>query len=426
MSREFVAQRLRSRIVYESTVELLANVDFRRLYAGRAISAIGDELYLVASMWLVYALTGSTTYTGLAGFLSRFPRSIGFLFGPLVDRARLGRLLVVVELAQAVAVLAVPVAAAVGSLNASVVLAIVPILAVFGRLSAPAQTAALPRIVDDSHLVRANSIDSVTLRAIGATTQAAAGGIIVLVGAVALFVVDSVTFLASAVFFGSMSIPSTESTDSRPSVRGYLSDVRDGFDVVRRSAIGHMVVAAALATACTGAATAVLPAFADAFGGAGTYGLLVGAMTLGALVGSLLAARFENRPFGRTAIGGFAAAAVCWFGAASVASLSATLLLFGAAWVPIGIYNVLVSATLQTGVPNGLLGRVTATVGSVTGFVGPLGALLGGYLGDVLGSALVIGASAIGFAALASYWIAVPSLRRFPAASDVSTDEFAA
>ncbi|WP_265110137.1 MFS transporter [Halosolutus halophilus] len=412
-------------IVDRRTASLLGNVDFRRLYAGHAVSRIGDELYLVASMWLVYALTGSTLYTGLAGFLSRFPQAIGFLLGPLVDRSPLGRLLVVVELAQGVVVLAVPAAAALGFLDVWVVLAIMPALATLARLSDPAQNAAIPRLVDDSLLVRANSLASTGDRAIGALAQAGAGAVIAAVGAVALYAVNAATFAVSALCFALVAIPSTEMTGTIPSARDYLADLREGVSLVRGSVIGHLVVAASLAVAFTGMATAVLPAFADAIGGAGTYGLLVASMTAGTLVGAIGASRLESAPFGPVTIAGFAAAAGCWLVAVSVDWLPAVLVCFGLAFVPVGSYNVLVSAALQTGVPEDLLGRVTSTTGSVTAVVGPSGLLLGGYLGDVLGSASVIVASAIGFSLVASYWLAVPSLRGFPSIGTLEPGTFA-
>ncbi|MFC6736863.1 MFS transporter, partial [Halolamina salina] len=68
-----------------------ANRSFRRLLAGRATSFLGDGLFTVAVMWLVFELTGSTTYTGLAGFLLRAPNALKLFAGPLFDRSRLGR-----------------------------------------------------------------------------------------------------------------------------------------------------------------------------------------------------------------------------------------------------------------------------------------------------------------------------------------------
>lgn len=77
--------RLRRCFAGSKTAALLGNPGFRRLYAGRMVSRIGDKPYFVAAMWLVFELTGSTFFTGLAGFLARLPQATGFLFGPLVD-----------------------------------------------------------------------------------------------------------------------------------------------------------------------------------------------------------------------------------------------------------------------------------------------------------------------------------------------------
>lgn len=414
-----------SRFVGERTVELFGNVQFRRLYAGHAASKVGDELYFVAAMWLVFTLTGSTAFTGAAAFLARAPGAFGFLLGPVVDRAHLRRLLVVAELAQGLVVLAVPVAWALGRPTVWVVLAVVGVVATLERLSGPGQNAAIPRLVADRNLVRANALASSGDRAIGATAQAVAGALVAVVGAVALFVVNAVTFLISAALFAAMAIPGTDRSGTRPSAGEYVDDVAEGISLLRRSVVGHMVMGAALASACIGAATAVLPAFADSFGGASTYGLLVASMTVGSLGGALGAARLERVPFGRVTVGGFAVAACCWIAALAVGWLPGTLALFGAAFVPVGAYNVLVSASLQSGVPETLLGRVTSTAGSVTAAVGPAGMLAGGLLGEALGSRTVIFATAVGFLLIASYWALVPSLRRFPAVDSLEPDSFA-
>lgn len=61
------------------------------------MSFLGDGLYTIAAMWLVFDLTGSSTDTGLAGLLLRAPRLLKLFVGPLVDRSALGLLLVDAE-----------------------------------------------------------------------------------------------------------------------------------------------------------------------------------------------------------------------------------------------------------------------------------------------------------------------------------------
>jgi MFS family permease len=407
------------------TRDLLGNVGFRRLYTGHAVSEAGDELYFVAAMWLAFELSGSTALTGLTGFLSRAPGALGFLFGPLVDRAPLRRLLVASELLQAVVAVAVPVAAALEVLSVWVVLAVVPLLATLKRVSGPAQNAAVPRLVADRNLVRANSLTATSDRAVGAAARAGGGAAIALVGAVALFGVNAGTFLVSAVVFAVTAIPATEKEGTSPSAREYLDDVAEGVAVVRDSPILHMLAGASLAGLFTGMTTAVLPAFAASLGGPGTYGLLLAAMTAGTFAGALLASQLETVPLGRVTAVGFAAGAVCWLGAVTLGSPAAIAALFALAFVPVGSYNVLVSASLQSGVDETLLGRVSATTGSVTATIGPLGILAGGLLGEAFGASLVVGASAVGFALIASYWALVPTLRRFPSVDAIEPGSFA-
>ena len=237
---------------------------------------------------------------------------------------------------------------------------------------------------------------------------------IALVGAVALFGVNAGTFLVSAAVFAVTAIPATEKEGTSPSAREYLDDVAEGVAVVRDPPTLHMLAGASLAGLFTGMTTAVLPAFAASLGGPGTYGRLLAAMTAGTFAGALLASQLETVPLGRVTAVGFAAGAVCWLGAVTLGSPAAIAALFALAFVPVGSYNVLVSASLQSGVDETLLGRVSATTGSVTATIGPLGILAGGLLGEAFGASLVVGASAVGFALISSYWALVPTLRRFP------------
>jgi len=74
---------------------LFKNSNFTKLFFGRVVTNIGDSMYAVAAMWLVYELSSSAFYTGLAGFLTRIPQTFQFLAGPLIDRWSLRRTLVV-------------------------------------------------------------------------------------------------------------------------------------------------------------------------------------------------------------------------------------------------------------------------------------------------------------------------------------------
>lgn len=410
---------------------VLGNREFGRLLTGRAISFLGDGLYTVAAMWLVFELTGSSAYTGLAGFLMRAPTALKVFAGPLVDRSRLERVLWGSEALGFGLALVIPLAAATGHLSVWLVLGVLPLLALTELFAAPAQTAALPRVVEDESLVRANSALSVVTNVVSAGSRAVGGALVAALGAVALFVVDAATYLvATAVFLGLAVPPANRGgegatgggADRNPlDLAAYRRELREGFEVLTGSVLGAMLLASLAANALASAAFAVLPAYAERIGGPTAYGLLLAGVTGGAVVGSLVAPAFEDRPLGRTTVVGFVLSGLLWIAGVELGGLLLTACLFGLSRLPIGVYNVGVQATFQTGVPDELLGRVTATISSLSNVVGPVGLLVGGLAGETFGARAVLFAGGVGTLLTALFWAVVPSLRRFGSPTTVES-----
>lgn len=440
-----------------SVRELLRNGSFVRLFIGRLVTNVGDSLYYIAAMWLVYQLTGSAAFTGVAGFLTMAPSAVQFLFGPLVDRTPLRRVLVGTQLAQGVLVLVVPVAAALDVLSVWVVLTVIPLLSLLNQPVYPAESAALPRIVEREELVAGNSLFSLAYQGTDAAFNAVGGLLVSVLGAVTLFLVDSITFGVTTLLFATLSIPTagtgddgteqpamssatdSEVTDSDehessetasdgglstaaddlPS--SYLADLREGIEFLRGTIVSKLLVGAVVVNFAIGGVIAVLPAYADTLGGASAYGLLTAALGMGLLVGALIGSVAGQFPFGCVVGLGMAASAVVWVGAVTIDWLPASVLLFALAFVPAGVTNVLEISLIQALVPDALLGRVTAILGSASAATAPVGALVGGVVAEATSVTLVLWAAGASFVLLAVYVFAVPSLRRLPKVSEIST-----
>src|SRR6476619_4543387 len=68
--------------------------NFRMLWAGSAISALGDQFYLVALPWVVLQLTGSAEAVGTILMAVAIPRALLMLLGgALTDRISARRIL---------------------------------------------------------------------------------------------------------------------------------------------------------------------------------------------------------------------------------------------------------------------------------------------------------------------------------------------
>src|SRR5215207_4187547 len=133
--------------------------DFRLLWAGETISALGDQFALIALPWLALVLTGSGLALGSVLALMAVPRALLMLIGGVsVDRLSPRRVMIASNAVRLVAVglLAVVVLGGVVELWMLYAFALV-----FGMADAfffPAQQSMVPQLVEQDQLQRANGI----------------------------------------------------------------------------------------------------------------------------------------------------------------------------------------------------------------------------------------------------------------------------
>jgi MFS family permease len=420
------------------TLSLLAtNDDFRRFVAGEFVTNAGDSLYAVAVLWLVYDLTGSTALTGVASAILLLPWLLQALAGPLVDRLPLRPLLVGAQFLQGVVVLGFPLAAVTGRLNVGVVFALVPVLMLASLVTAPIQATLVPRLVAERRLSGANAVLATVTLGLDMVFDALGGALVALFGTTTLFLVDAGTFALAGLLFARISTVqggnadrSDGSTGNRSSpqlgtlVDSYLGDLQAGVDAVRGSVFVELVGLTAVTNLATGVTLAVLPAFSDSLGGPLVYGLLLGGLGVGRLVGSLIAPRLEAVPFGWVGLVGNTFGAACWLAAVVVQSPAVTVTLFGLAWVPAGASGVLTATLNQTVFPGDLLGRVSSLKGTASGGTLPLGSLTGGLFAAVLGVPTTMALAAGGFGLAALAFLLRGRLRRLPPVADATPEAF--
>ena len=417
---------------------------FRRLFAGRVVTNVGDSLYFVAAMWLAYELTEDPFYTGLAGFLILIPNAFQFLVGPFVDEWSIRRTLVATQAVQTVVVLAIPVAHYYGVLTVWLVLAIMPFLTALNKFANPAMVAALPRMLDDDDLVAANSAFAIAKQGSDMVGYGITGAVIGVTGAVALYAVDAVTFLVAMALFLTVAVPSAEEVPNESDTpsgeaaasdaagtddESYRSKLRFGLDYVRGTVVVWLVLGAAVVNLTSGMALATMPAYADTLsipdvlvtlGATGAYGILMASFAAGNFAGALAANAVDEYRFGWVLMAGFATAGVCWTAAIAVDWLPATALLLALAFVPLGVVNVQVPALIQSAVPESVVGRISSVLSSATVATIPLGSLMGGTLAGAFGSRQVMFVVGFALVAMTAYVLALPRVRTLSRVEDVS------
>ena len=179
------------------------NRDFRLLYLGTLISLGGDWFLTVALLDLVLQLTGSATLASVMLLCQSLPV---FLFTPhagqLIDRLDRRKLMIVVDIVRAGACL-LPLFARTPALLPFAYAGVI-LISIGSAYFEPAAQAALPNLVRDEDLDAANVLMGSTWGTMLAVGAAIGGAVTMMFGRDASFVVDALSFVASAVLLWRM------------------------------------------------------------------------------------------------------------------------------------------------------------------------------------------------------------------------------
>lgn len=417
---------------------LRRNAPFRRFLAGEFVTNLGDSLYAVAVLWFALQTSGSPLVVSVVNAALLTPWLLQFAAGAVVDRVDVVRLLVVVQLLQGVGVAGLAVAGATGRLAVPLLIAVVAALAGLAVTLTPVQARLVPRLVADERLSTGNGLLATVTLGLDTVFEAVGGLLIPVFGVEALLAADAATFLVAAVLFARVRPGLTggddgadtdvdtatdggdtdSGGDSRPSVSdavtAYVADTCEGIAALRGTVFVELVGVSAVFHLTLGATLTLLPVYAATRGGAGTYGLLLGAFGVGRVVGTNVADRLTGLPYGWFRAGTSLAAAGAWVASVATTSRLAAVVLFGLAWVPAGANGVFVSTLNQRLFPSELLGRVSSLKGTASTATLPVGSLLGGVAATLLDARTAMALGATGFAFVGLWFCLRPRLRRLP------------
>jgi MFS family permease len=389
-----------------------ANRPFRLLWTARAVSFLGDSLGLVALMLHVASTTGQALAVAallLAGDFA--PALLGPLTGTVADRLDRRRVMVACELVQGALVVAI----ALWLPSLPLLLVLVGLRAVAGQVFQPASRAAVPAVVPEPDLERANA-------AVGVATN---GGETLgpLVAAVALplldvrgvLLLDAAAFAISAVLLAFLpALPGDGPGWDRAS---FLADARTGLRYLWRERTVRVVTLGFVAiVACNGIDDVALVFLAtDTLGGGdGAVGLLLAAVGIGLLAGYALLARTRRRvAMPALLLAGFAVSSAGNLLTGLAWAVAAAFALQAVRGLGIAALDVAATTLVQRIVPAGLLGRVFGTLYGGIGVAAALAYVLGGLLLDRTGPRTAfVTAGAAGLVATAATALALRRARR--------------
>jgi predicted MFS family arabinose efflux permease len=286
-------------------LRILFQRNFSRLWLGGLISMIGDWILITGLPLEIYRRTGSTLATGGMVLAFLVPSIVlGSLGGVFVDRWDRRRLMIVINVVLALAVLPL---LAIDALGLWIAYAVLFLMSCLEQLFGPAETALLPNLLDnaDDDLITANSLNGMNnhlARLIGPVI----GGVVVATGGItAVALIDAASFVIAAGLIWSIRSANTRAVrtdtlehEAATAWRRLLHEWREGLGLVWRQPILRALLAFFVITRIGEGLTMTLfvPWAVDAVhGGEMGYGLLLATQAIGGLAGAVVIGRMGSR-----------------------------------------------------------------------------------------------------------------------------------
>ncbi len=392
----------------------LRNDAFRLLFAGQAVSALGDHLVPVSLAFAVLDLTGSVTDLGIvfaaqtAALVLMVP--LGGVWADRLPRQR------VMLASDGVRLLAQGASAALLLSGSAHVWQLAGLQALYGAAEGffgPAATAVVAQTVEQADLQEANALLGLSGTGASILGPALAGVIVATAGAGWALAGDAATFLLSAAFLSAMRV-SPVILVARTSA---LAELRAGWRAFReRTWLWVTVLYFTLFLAFVYSPLQVLgPQVArTSLGGPGAWAAISAALGVGAAAGGVLGLRWRPRHPLRAAFVVFLLAGPALLALlaarAPLALIIVTALVDG---VSGALFNAFWYTALQREVPAAELSRVASWdyLGSLA--LQPLGLAASGPVAAAIGlSATLYGAGAL-FLVLLAAVLAAPAVRNY-------------
>jgi hypothetical protein len=402
---------------------LWKNSDFVKLWLGQTVSHFGSGITGIAlPLTAVLVLAATPAQMGILGALDGVSvLVIGLLAGVWVDRVRRRPLLIATDLGRAFILSTIPLAALLGVLGIGQLYVVAALAGMLTVIFTVASSAYVPSLILHESLVEGNSKLGMSdaLAEIGG--PAVAGPLVQLLSAPFAILFDALSFLFSACCLGLIHMPEPHPTtlEQRKSI---WTDLIEGLRLVLKNPLLRSLAISAGTFSLFGNFVGALYALyvIRQIGAPPIFlGLLVATGGLSALLGAIMAERVVRRfGLGKTVgIGLFMYGATGLLIPLAGAGGSVTLALFllflsqllGDASV--SIYFIAEVSLRQSLVPANLLGRTNASMQFLSQGVAPLGALLAGILGGMIGLRLTILIGVLGVM-LAGTWLLLSPVRK--------------
>lgn len=378
---------------------LRGNRNWRLLWAGQAISAVGDMVfYVTALLWTATVIAKGEPWAPAAASGALIAAAVpavvvGPIAGVFVDRWNRRKIMLVSDAARCVLVASLLVLPAlrhdlpVGA-QLTILYAVIVACSSFDQFFVPSRLAVIGAIVPEELQPAASGQLSASAAMAQVIGPPLAAPLLFTLGVQWALILNAASFAVSFLCVRAINVPLPASADAAAGRKGYLAELRDGLVYFGRSkvliALGMGLAVALIGNGAINSLVAFFVPY-NLHAGASWLGFVIGAVGVGAVAGSILTGRLSRR---------FAAGNLFW-----ISLIGAGILLIGfsrsTALAPAiafalalglfaGVLNSVSNPIILSSTPPQFLGRVSSVLSPVLELSSMTGMIVAGTLASTV------------------------------------------
>lgn len=218
--------------------DVFTQKEYLKVIAANLISRFGDSLDAIAFTWLVYAITGSASWSAIIFAMNQLPSILVQPFvGPLVESLNKKKILVLTDIIRGIIIVALAVLFMNNQITPWILVIFTLCISTVEAFHIPASMAAIPKIIEPQYYTYATSLNSTLSTVVQLIGIAAAGFIISGIGIGNAIIIDGITFFGSALILATLRLKEENLLKQKLNMNEYFATLKAGASYVKNQPV---------------------------------------------------------------------------------------------------------------------------------------------------------------------------------------------
>ncbi|OQB47770.1 MAG: putative multidrug-efflux transporter [Firmicutes bacterium ADurb.Bin153] len=353
----------------------LINKDFALLAIGQFVSSVGDNVHRVALVWWVYNVTGSPSVTGMLSLASMIPAIVlSPYMGVLADKWDRRKIVYGMDYLRGAIIAAIAALSFTGRLEVWHMVVSSVLVSACSSLFNPAVTAMMPGLVGMDRMQKAQGAFNTLMGLVGIIGPAVGGALVATVGYSMAFLLNAISFALSALSEMFIEYKTVPVKSDKGNFTQMLEAMK--FTFAMPTIMGILLVFSMMNFSISHMGSITIPYLVkDVLAkGSRELGYTMTSISVGGILGSMLMGAVGNPKrrsvaitVGGALLGGFL---VSWLLMPRILWLYFVMAVVG---FSASIININAGVLFVKVAPDEMLGKLSAFMGTVSGFMSPVG-----------------------------------------------------